>query len=137
MLDDSAVKRLGNHRKCSGFTLVEVMVALVIIGMALPALLMQMSSMASSAIHSRNVTMAYWVAENKMQEIRLVKLTQGLSPKGRQAGDVELAGVKWDWQTEAVELPGAEWQGFFRIWVRVKPQGEKDDLVEISGFFLE
>lgn len=117
-----------------GFTLVEVMVALLIIAMALPALLMRIGGMATAAGHSRDVAIAYWVAENKMQEIYLIQRLQGVTPRGRQADDVKMAGETWDWQTETEEtaLPG-----LLRLRVRVKLQDSDDNLVEISGFFLE
>jgi general secretion pathway protein I len=53
--------------KRGGFTLVEVMVALLIVALALPALLMRIGGMATAAGHSRDVAIAYWVAENKLQ----------------------------------------------------------------------
>ncbi len=120
--------------KRDGFTLVEVMVALLIVALALPALLMRIGGMASAAGHSREVAVAYWVAENKLQEIYLTQRLQGLIPKGRQADDTRMAGEVWDWQTETEETA---MPGLLRIRVRVRMQGADDNLVELSGFLLE
>lgn len=120
--------------KRGGFTLVEVMVALLIVALALPALLMRIGGMASAAGHSREVAIAYWVAENKLQEIYLTQRLQGLIPKGRQADDTRMAGEVWDWQSETEETA---MPGLLRIRVRVRMQGADDNLVELSGFLLE
>lgn len=120
-------------KKSKGFSLIEVMVALLIVATALPALLLRIGGMATTAAHSRDVAVAYWVAENKLQEVYLNQRLQGVVPAGRQAGDTRLAGEVWDWQTETEEtgLPG-----IIRLRVRVKMQDSDDNLVELSGFLL-
>lgn len=120
--------------KSRGFTLVEVMVALLIVALALPALLMRIGGMATAAGHSRDVALAHWVAENKLQEIYLTQRLQGIVPRGRQADDTQLAGETWDWQTETEET---ELPGLLRLRVRVRMQGSEENLVELSGFLLE
>lgn len=117
-----------------GFTLVEVMVALLIVAMALPALLMRIGSMASTTAYSRDVAVAHWIAENKIQEIYLTQKLQNISPRGRQADDVQMADATWDWQTET---QNTEVAGMMRLYVRVKRQGTEDNLVDLSGFILE
>ena len=120
--------------KSRGFTLVEVMVALLIVALALPALLMRIGGMATAAGHSRDVALAHWVAENKLQEIYLTQRLQGIVPRGRQADDAQMAGETWDWQTETEET---ELPGLLRLRVRVRMQGAEENLVELSGFLLE
>lgn len=117
-----------------GFTLVEVMVALVIVAMALPALLMQIGQMANTGVHAREVMLAHWVAENKLQEIYLTQQMQKIIPRGRQADDIEMAGERWDWaiQTEETAVPG-----LLRLRVSVKKQNQENWLAELSGFALE
>ncbi len=117
-----------------GFTLIEVMVALVVVAMALPALLLQMGTMSSTSAHSRDVMVAHWVAENKLQEIYLTQKLQRIVPRGRQADDIDMAGQTWDWtvQTEATAIPD-----MMRLRVSVKRQGEDAWLAELSGFTLE
>lgn len=117
-----------------GFTLVEVLVALMVVSLALPALLMQISTMANTTAHTRDVAIAHWVAENRMQEIHLTRHMQGITPRGREADYGRMAGETWDWQveTEPTPLPG-----LLRLRVRVSMQGGDADLVELSGFILE
>lgn len=111
-------------RLSRGFTLVEVMVALIIVAMAVPALLMRMESMANSSIHNRTVTMAHWVAENRLVEIMLTKDMERREPRGREAGDMMMAGNKWDWNVEAVDTKNSEFPGF-EMTVRASPQGQE------------
>lgn len=117
-----------------GFTLLEVLVALVIVAMALPALLMNIGTMASTSLYAREVAIAHWVAENQLQEIYLTQKLQNVTPRGRQADEVRMAEGNWLWQTETEEtgLPG-----LLRLRVRVSLEGRDGNLVELSGFLRE
>ena len=54
-----------------GFTLLEVLVALVIVGTALAASLRAVGSLASNSSGLRAAMMATWSAENRLVEVRL------------------------------------------------------------------
>ena len=56
-----------------GFTLLEVLVALVIVGTALGAGLRAVGSLASNSASLRASMMATWSAENRLVQIRLAK----------------------------------------------------------------
>ena len=56
---------------CRGFTLLEVLVALVIVGVALGASLRAIGSMTRNSDDLRTAMMASWSAENRLVEIRL------------------------------------------------------------------
>ncbi|MGC2167284.1 MAG: type II secretion system minor pseudopilin GspI [Gallionella sp.] len=58
-------------RYSTGFTLLEVMVALVIIGTALGASLRAVSSLTQNSSDLRASMMATWSAENRLAQIRL------------------------------------------------------------------
>lgn len=68
-----------NHRlslhpschSCAGFTLLEVLVALVIIGTALGASLRAVGSLTQNSTDLRAAMMATWSAENQLAQIRL------------------------------------------------------------------
>ncbi len=121
-------------RRWLGFTLIEVMVAMIIVSVALPALVMQMGSMSNAAFRAQETMLAHWVAENKMQEIYLTQRLQKIVPRGRAAGDIEMGGRVWDWQVE--ERAVEEFPGFHQIWVRISPQGG-DVAAEITGFYVD
>ena len=58
-------------RQVSGFTLLEVLVALVIVGTALAAGLRAVGSLTSNSAGLRASMMATWSAENRLVQIRL------------------------------------------------------------------
>ncbi len=58
-------------RDHAGFTLLEVLVALVIVGVALGASLRAVGSLTQNSDHLRSAMMATWSAENRLSQIRL------------------------------------------------------------------
>jgi general secretion pathway protein I len=58
-------------KKAAGFTLLEVLVALVIVGTALGASMRAVGSLASNSAGLRTAMMATWSAENRLVQIRL------------------------------------------------------------------
>ena len=58
-------------RRCAGFTLLEVLVALVIVGTALGASLRAIGSLTQNSSDLRASMMATWSAENRLAQIRL------------------------------------------------------------------
>lgn len=62
--------RQSNHRS-AGFTLLEVLVALVIVGTALGASLRAVGSLTQNSSDLRTSMMATWSAENRLTQIRL------------------------------------------------------------------
>ncbi len=115
-----------------GFTLVEVLVALVIVTVGMSAVLATLTSAADTTAYLRDKSFAEWVAMNRIAELRL----QAQRPAtGKSSGDMELAGRKWRWEQEVtkLEIPGVQ-----RLDVRVReadaPQGDKAAwVVTVSG----
>jgi general secretion pathway protein I len=105
-------------RGSRGFTLLEVLIALVIVTLAVSALLGTVTSSASNVIYLKEKTVAEWVALNRLTEIRI---SQQFPDKGRRTGNAEMAGMRWQWEEEVTELPV---KGMFRIEIRVRPTGE-------------
>lgn len=60
-------------RRPRGFTLLEVLVALVIVGTALGASLRAVGSLAQNSSGLRTAMMATWSAENRLVQVRLAK----------------------------------------------------------------
>ena len=101
-----------------GFTLMEVLIALVIVTLAVSALLGTVTSSGSNVSYLRDKTIAEWVALNRLTEIRIA---QQMPDKGRRVGNTEMAGMRWQWEEEVIELPV---KGMFRVEVRARPTGE-------------
>ena len=60
-------------RRSAGFTLLEVLVALVIVGTALGASLRAVGSLTANSAGLRSAMMATWSAENRLVQIRLAR----------------------------------------------------------------
>jgi len=122
-------------RPAQGFTLIEVLVALVIVALGMSALLGTLTSAANGAAYLRDKIFAQWVALN---QIATVRLQQQLPSLGNSSGEVELANRKWTWQQTVTKL---DVPGVMRIDVSVRPsdvvpaKGSKDQnwFVTITG----
>lgn len=114
-----------------GFTLLEVMVALLIIAIALTSVAEVMGAMLSNATTLRERTYASWIAQNKIVEIRAA----GTIPKlGRTQGDVDYAGGEWAWEAIVSET-GVE--DLLRIDVTVSSPGSEASIRTVTGFVGE
>jgi general secretion pathway protein I len=79
-----------------GFTLVEVLVALVIVAMGLTALMVAVNGTARTSGHLRDKSLAQWIALNRLTEIRLNVVKFG---QNTDVGEVEFGGRKWHYDT--------------------------------------
>jgi general secretion pathway protein I len=81
-----------NRVRARGFTLLEVLVALVIVGTALGAGLRAVGSLAANSSGLRTAMMATWSAENRLVQIRLNKEFPDVGKRGFDCpqGDLHL-----------------------------------------------
>lgn len=123
----------GTQMRASGFTLVEVMVALAIVAIALPALLMSLYQQMDDTAYLRDKTMAQMVAANKLAEIRLVVASTRVLTAGKDGGLATMADRDWHWW---VETKPTEAERFFRIEIRVALEEDQQEqpLYTLTGF---
>ena len=112
----------GKPAESSGFTLVEVMVALAIVAIAVPALLFALFQQLDGTEYLRDRSIASWIATDRMSELRLVVAKQGAVPKGELLGETRVAERDWYWwiEQQATEIPG-----FIRVDVKVSLEAER------------
>ncbi len=116
---------------CRGFTLVEVMVALVIIALSLTGMAVTMGGMLNNATAMYERTYASWIAQNKIVEMR----AEGVVPEvGTTSGDVEFGNSEWAWRAVVSET-GIE--NLLRIDVSVSRPGSEDEIRSVTGFVGE
>ncbi|MCG6938425.1 MAG: type II secretion system minor pseudopilin GspI [Gammaproteobacteria bacterium] len=101
---------LGTNRHFSGFTLIEVMIALTIIAISLGALLSTSGSQANNASYLKQKTLAHWVAVNELTQIRIGKEFPDV---GDKKGSTSMA--KHDW-----------------YWIRTTKKTEDKDALEVT-----
>ena len=120
--------------RARGFTLVEVMVALAVVAIALPALLVTLSRQMDDTAYLRDKTLAQMVAANKLAETRLVVAATRSIEKGKSSGLETLAERDWYWWTETTETPLGN---FLRMEIRVAQSEDLQDqpLYRLSAFF--
>jgi general secretion pathway protein I len=98
-----------------GFTLIEVLIALVIVALGLSALLETLGSAADTSTWLRDKTFAQWIAMNQLETLRL----SGTMPSsGTTDGELDYAGRHWRWRQVISDLG---MPGIFRIDVKVEP----------------
>ncbi len=101
-----------------GFTLIEVLVALVIVAFGMGALMATLTASADTTLRLRERVLAEWVAMNRVTETRLALQPPG---EGESSGESELAGRRWRWRQQVVD-PGIA--GIRRIEVEVESLGD-------------
>ena len=110
-------------RSNRGFTLMEVMVAVLIVGVTLGVLLRASSDTLSKASYLRNITMAQWVAENKLAELRL---RHSPLPRNRASGQTKMLNRTWAWQLQIKSTPDANVKQL-TIAVSLQQDNKKED----------
>ena len=136
----------------AGFTLLEVMVAVMIVATALPALLTLVMAQADGAGHIREKTYAMWVAENQLTRYNMLNNkayfpTYKLPEK--DSGSTEMMGLQWEWQIEtakdervpillkvdiSVAMVGLAEKGGAK---RVNGMDKADPLANLTGYMSE
>lgn len=89
-------------RASRGFTLLEVLVALVIVGTALGASLRAVGSLTSNSAGLRTAMMATWSAENRLVQIRLMRQFPAV---GKQSFDCPQGDLRLVCQEEVLATP--------------------------------
>ncbi|MEO1573844.1 MAG: type II secretion system minor pseudopilin GspI [Pseudomonadota bacterium] len=115
----------------SGFTLIEVLVALIVVALAATAVHSQVLQAARNTRMIQLRTLGGWIAQNKVTELRL---TEGLPAASRDDGDIEYANRDWVWESE-VEPASPDVQNFMRITVEVYLADDRDEIIgSATGF---
>ena len=118
-------------RRMTGFTLIEVMVALVIVSLALAGVAASMGQMIDTANTMRDRTFASWIAQNKITEMRIA----GVIPEvGESSGDVDYANMDWAWTADVSET-GVE--NLMKVDVAVSYAGSDATVFKVTGFIGE
>lgn len=123
--------------RSSGFTLIEVLVAVAVLAVTLSAFIVAGARYADNARYLRDHTIALWVARNRMAEYFLA---ESWPDTGTQEDTVSMADQKWHWRAEISSTPGS---GIRRIDIRVyRVKSSTDEeydntIATLSGFISQ
>jgi general secretion pathway protein I len=118
-------------KSARGFTLVEVLVALMVVAMGLAALMVAVSGTARTSGYLRDKTLAQWIALNRLTEVRLNMNKFG---QNTDTGELVFAGRTWHYDTRYFDTSIATMK---RVVVRVYEGNAKakgNPLSESTGF---
>lgn len=118
-------------RPAPGFTLIEVLAALVIVALGMLGVIEAVSQQARNGAYLREKTMAHWIAMNIVTEQRLQPAPP---PVAESSDEVEFAGQRWHWSMRVTQT---QVQSLRRMDVTVRPADARDDVVlaSVTGFY--
>jgi general secretion pathway protein I len=114
-----------------GFTLIEVLAALIIVSLGMLGVITAVGQTASNTTYLRDKSIAHWVAMNRLTEARLQRTVPAVD---KTSDEVEMAGRRWRWTMEVTQTPV---ESVRRIDVKVRPSDadEKSSLASVTGFY--
>jgi len=114
-----------------GFTLIEVLAALVIVSLGMLGVIEAVSQTASNGSYLRDKTLAHWIAMNQLTKTRLAPQT----PKVDQTSDeVEMADRRWRWTMQVTQTP-LDSVRRIDVSVRLADGDEQSSLASVTGFY--
>ena len=123
----ASIKRAGSRAR--GFTLLEVLIALVVLALALLALSRTAAIQIDAFASLRERTLAGWLAQNLVAETRLAN---PLPSPGRSNGQRRFGGRDWRWD---LEVQSTQAPSIRRLDVRIAAAAAPDTPVaQLSGF---
>ena len=127
------VQMTANFKKQSGFTLIEVMIALLVLGLALSALIRTSGSASANTAWLQEKTFAHWVAMNQLTEMQINK---DWPKPGKKKDSVEMVDLEWDWEATVSNTPDPELR---RVDIRVwrADSSEDEHLTLLTGFLAK
>ncbi len=116
------------HAAAGGFTLIEIMVALLVLAVALAATARSLGVATDTTAALRDRALARWVAEDQLTSLELQRAWPALDVT---EGDAEMGGRTFHWSQAVTPTPVARMR---RIELSVLLPGTASPLVRLSGF---
>jgi general secretion pathway protein I len=116
-----------------GFTLIEVLAALVIVALGMIAAIQAVTQSARNGTYLRDKTLAHWIGMNVLTERRLQASVPDIA---ESTGRVEFASQQWQW---AMKVTQTQVPSLRRIDIAVHRAESPDGtpLANVSGFYGE
>jgi general secretion pathway protein I len=114
-----------------GFTLIEVLAALVIVALGMLGVIEAVTQSARNGTYLREKALAHWIAMNVITEQRLQPEPPAVT---ESSANVEFAGERWEW-TMRVTQTQVESLRRLDVSVRQIDSPEKSSLATVTGFY--
>lgn len=114
-----------------GFSLIEVLVALAILAVLASTIVFQGGSFGSQLFRLEDKSVALWVAQNAIDELRA---GGRIEQDDGKSFEVEMGGRDWIVRRSVVPTPRP---GFLRVVVDVARAGEDGAVVTLTGFLAQ
>ena len=119
------------RKKNKGFSLIEVMVALVVVAVALGGVVTTVGSMARNQTIIGERTFARWVAAN---QIATAQIERQFPDSGKLVtGASEMAGAEWQWEQKIIETLNEDVRRI-EVTVRLADVSKEKGGVMLVGF---
>ena len=124
-------KKSAERLLARGFTLIEVLAALVIVALGMLGAIEAVTQSARNGTYLREKTLAHWIAMNVVTERRL----QANAPDiGETSGDVDFAGARWHWRLRVTQTQ-VDTMRRMDVAVRAASSPEDSSLATLTGFY--
>jgi len=120
--------RNSGGRRAGGFTLVEILVALLVLAIALAATARALGAAIDTTAALRDRTLARWVAEDRLAALELGREWPALDVK---EGNADMGGRAFHWRQETGATPVARMR---RVELSVFLPGADVPLARMTGF---
>ena len=116
--------------KVTGFTLIEILIAVAVLAIALTAVIRVIDVAINNQQHLQQKTVAHWVAMNVLAEVR-AGVTLPPAAGATQDGQSRILGYIYPWQVSATNVPQLP---IVKINVRVFNRDKRSSLETLQMF---
>ncbi len=120
--------RFSRNDSICGFTLLEVMIALLVIALGIGAVISTTSESGWKSAQLKQKTIASWVAQNQIAEYRAKRTWNNAN---RKSGEVEMANTEWVWK---MRISATDDPSLRKLEVDVYLKGEDSIKASLTGF---
>jgi general secretion pathway protein I len=119
-----------NHKRSSGMTLLEVLVALFIFALTGTAIMKAASDHLTGVGQIEDITFATWVVNNRLTQLHI---DNNWPIKNNQKGQQDMAGRKWYWQQRVNKTNDSD---MVQVEVSVGLDAQYEDTVTSASTFI-